>query len=70
MSANNQVQIDCAVCGFFLGSGIPGGSRYCARCKRSVLTEARAGNLGAVLGALAVVGLGLLVAKLLSDIFE
>ena len=66
--------VDCAACGFFLGSGIPGGSLYCSRCQRIVLARARAGNLGAVFGALLVVGvgvgLGLLAAKLLNEFLE
>jgi hypothetical protein len=47
---------------------------YCARCQQNVVATARAGNLGAVLGALAVVGvgigLGILAAKFLNDLFE
>ena len=70
----NEVPVDCAVCGFFLGSGIPGGTAYCTRCQGFVITRARTGNLGSVIGALAVVGvglgLGILAAKILNDIFE
>ena len=47
---------------------------YCAKCQRIVLAKVRTGNLGTVLGALAVVGvgigLGLLAAKLLNELFE
>lgn len=71
MTANGEVPLDCAACGFFLGSGFPGGTAFCSRCQQTVVTKARAGNLGAAIGALFLVGLGIavgaLVIKALSD---
>ncbi len=69
--SNGSVPVECAACGFFLGSGLPGGTHFCSRCQDIVVTRARAGNLGAVVGALAVVvlaiGIGALIAKALND---
>ncbi len=73
MSAS-EVPVDCAICGFFLGSGFPGGTAFCSKCQDYVVTRARTSNLGAVLGALVVVGvgvgLGFLAMKLLNELFE
>ncbi|MDE1853847.1 MAG: hypothetical protein KGI38_08910 [Thaumarchaeota archaeon] len=52
--------VDCAVCGLSLGSGIPGGKKYCQRCSSYVITEARAGS-GDFVGGLVLLGVGVFV---------
>lgn len=61
--------LECALCGFSLGTGIPGSRRWCSSCGRYVVSRAEAGDGGAVLGAALAVGAGLAAAYLLSRIF-
>ena len=65
--------IDCAVCGFDLGTGVPGGSKYCGRCEQYVLTKAKQGNPDA-LGGLVILGLavvaGLAVVGFVASLFD
>lgn len=65
--------IDCAVCGFDLGTGLPGESKYCSRCERYVLTKAKQGSPD-TLGGLVILGLavvaGLAVAGFVASLFD
>lgn len=66
MEANsNYVPLECAVCGFSLGTGFPG-QGYCTRCGEYAGTRASRNDVGGVIGALALLGLGLLAAYLIS----
>ena len=67
-----EAPVDCAVCGLSLGSGIPGGSKYCGRCADYVRTKARAGSSDS-LGGLIILGAaffaGVLVVNFLQRVF-
>ena len=70
MSAD--VPVDSAVCGLFLGSGIPGGTKYCGRCANYVRTKAQTSSSDA-LGGLIILGaafvVGVLVVNFLQGVF-
>lgn len=57
---------ECGLCGLSLGIGVPGGQRWCSECGRYVLAKAEGGDTAAVAGAVAAVGVGLLLAYFLS----
>ncbi|MDE1854362.1 MAG: hypothetical protein KGI38_11535 [Thaumarchaeota archaeon] len=57
---NGGSPLDCVVCGLSLGSGVPGGQKYCQRCESYVTTKARVGS-GAVVGGLILLGVGVVV---------
>ncbi len=65
--------IDCGLCGIALGTGIPGGTKYCRRCADYVVTKARAGSSDA-LGGLIVLGaafaVGAVAVAVLQGIFS
>jgi len=67
----NNLEIQCGVCGFLIGSGLPGSEQYCMKCGDYVVTKAKGNDLGAALGALAVVlvgiGIGALIVKGIKD---
>lgn len=52
--------VACGACGISLGSGISGGSKYCGRCARWVVTKAEGGSSDAI-GGLIVLGAGIVV---------
>lgn len=53
-------EVECAACGFFLGSGIPGGRKFCDNCACWITTKARQGNGKAVAAGLGLLALGAL----------
>ena len=57
--------LKCAVCGASLGMGLPGDA-YCSQCGQYVFARAAQGDAGAIIGAMVALGLGLLVAYLIS----
>lgn len=65
-----MADLECALCGFLVGTGLPGQRRYCARCEEYVVTEARSGNAAAVGGAIAAVAIGLIGAYLIKKAIE
>lgn len=62
--------VECGLCGFSLGLGIPGSKRWCTDCAKYVVAKAEGGDGGAVLGAAIAVGIGLLAAYGLSRLFD
>jgi hypothetical protein len=65
--SEGNVPIECAACGFFIGSGLPGGTYFCSKCQDLVVAKARQGDLGTVIGALAIVGLFIGIGALIAD---
>ena len=69
MSGDN-IPVECAACGFFLGSGLPGSTYFCSKCESYVVARARGGNLWDVVGALALVGLAIGIGALIAEAFS
>jgi predicted RNA-binding Zn-ribbon protein involved in translation (DUF1610 family) len=68
--SSNDVPIECAACGLFLGTGLPGAHYFCSKCESFVIARARGGDLGTALGALALVGLFVLIGAAIVKAFK
>jgi len=57
----NGTPIACGVCGFALGTGLPGSGIWCDRCQAYVVAAAQQQNWDALIAGLVVLGVGLLI---------
>ena len=65
-----NIPIACVECGCRLGLGDPGAFAPCSRCGRWVATRAAGGDTDAVIGAVVAIGIGLVVAYVISRLFR
>jgi hypothetical protein len=62
---NLGTDVDCAICGWHIGTGNVGGLAWCTRCARSVTNAACSHRYGVALGGLIALGIAAVVAWLL-----
>jgi len=62
----NNSAIACGICGFALGTGMPGSSAWCDRCQEFVVSRAVQQDWGGVVAGLAAVAAGIVIVAALA----